>query len=60
MPTPSDISRLKTAMVKKLSERDVFYNNKEIDVLCFVGLQDVEEFKLRDYINQQLEANKTK
>ena len=30
------------------------FNNDAIDTVYFVGLQDVEEFKYRTYINEQL------
>ena len=34
------------------------FNNEDIDMVYFVGLQDVEEFKFREYINQKLEEKK--
>lgn len=35
------------------------FNNEDIDMVYFLGLQDVEEFKFRDYMNQQIEANQS-
>ena len=31
------------------------FNNEDIDVVYFVGLQDSEEFAFRTYINEQLD-----
>ncbi len=36
--------------------RELFlFNNEDIDQVYFVGLQDVEEFKFRGYINKKLD-----
>lgn len=38
-----------------INPRELFlFDNEDIDMVYFVGLQDVEEFKFRDYIDQQL------
>lgn len=38
-----------------VSPRELFlFNNEDIDMVYFIGLQDVEEFRFRDYIDQQL------
>lgn len=38
---------------------DLFlFDNEDIDMVYFVGLQDVEEFRMRDYINEKLEELK--
>jgi len=33
------------------------FNNDDIELVYFVGLQDTEEFEYRSYINQKLEEN---
>lgn len=30
------------------------FNNEDVDMVYFLGLQDIEEFEFRDYINEQL------
>lgn len=38
-----------------IDPKDLFlFNNEDIDMVYFVGLQDVEEFKFRDFINKEL------
>lgn len=40
-----------------IDPKDLFlFNNEDIDMVYFVGMQDVEEFKFRDYMNQRMEA----
>jgi hypothetical protein len=44
-----------------INPRELFlFNNEDIDKVYFVGLQDVEEFKFRDLINQKLEEYQNK
>lgn len=46
-----------------INARELFlFNNEDIEQVYFVGLQDVEEFKFRGYINRKLDemAEKTK
>lgn len=38
-----------------INPKELFlFNNEDIDTVYFVGLQDAEEFRFRDYINQKL------
>lgn len=38
-----------------INPRELFlFNNEEIDMVYFVGLQDEEEFRFRGYIDEQL------
>ena len=44
-----------------INPRELFlFDNDDIDMVYFVGLQDVEEFKFRDYIDQQLKEKLNK
>lgn len=44
-----------------INPRELFlFNNEDIDMIYFVGLQDVEEFEFRDYINKKLEEMQPK
>lgn len=44
-----------------INPRELFlFDNEDIDMVYFVGLQDVEEFKFRDYIDQQLKEKLNK
>ena len=44
-----------TSRFKSIYElRKFLFNNEDIDMVYFIGLQDVEEFRFRDYIDQQL------
>jgi len=39
-----------------INPRELFlFNNEDIEQVYFIGLQDVEEFKFRGYINKKLE-----
>jgi len=40
-----------------MNPKEMFlFNNEDIETVYFVGLQDVEEFQFREYINRQLAA----
>ena len=44
-----------------INPRELFlFDNEDIDMVYFVGLQDLEEFKFRDYIDQQLKEKLNK
>ncbi|HEX2947936.1 MAG TPA: DUF4176 domain-containing protein [Clostridia bacterium] len=39
-----------------INPKELFlFNNEDINQVYFVGLQDVEEFKFRDFINKKLD-----
>ena len=44
-----------------INPRELFlFNIEDIDMVYFVGMQDVEEFKFRDLINQKLKEYENK
>lgn len=43
-----------------IDSKELFlFNNEDIDTVYFVGMQDVEEFKFRSFIEEQLENLRT-
>lgn len=44
-----------------INSKELFlFNNEDIDMVYFVGLQDVEEFKFRGYIDEKLKGKSNK
>lgn len=44
-----------------INSKELFlFNNEDIDMVYFVGLQDVEEFKFRGYIDEKLKEKSNK